>query len=66
MKFLDEYESPNCKLAKFLYKRDILCGKDCPLGSDTCPVLILQDAGDFSSDAMMKLMIDYLERQEKE
>jgi len=67
---VDEYKPPICKLAKFLYKKDIVCGLECsfdgeacPLDNETCPLLILQDAGDFSYEAMEKLMIDYLKRQ---
>lgn len=59
----DEYQPPICKLAQFLYKKDIVCGvSSCPLNNKTCPKLILEDALNDSSDAMEELIISYLEK----
>lgn len=53
-----------CKLAKFLHKKNIECGQDCPLIAE-CPKLMLEDAGDLSSVILEKLIIKYLKDAEK-
>lgn len=48
-----------CKLAQKVLKRDIICGKDCPL-LENCPRLILENASDEAIEKATNALLESL------
>jgi len=57
---MDDYKPAHCRLAKFLYKRDVDCGEGCPLFEVGCPKIAAQDFGDEQAERVTDIIIEYL------
>ena len=54
----------HCKDAKKLLKKNIVCGKDCPIFKK-CPRLIMEDATDRAIEQAIKRMIEVVNENRK-